>query len=151
MEVRKSGTSEHESKKAFRIPWQQFHSEFIDSVRARGYFLASENLVPGVNECRVGILYPFVAPGIFCYMRCLYDFRTKPRKEFVMPRMSKRNKREWGAVYQSQDRQEELQRYVSQVFAPMQAELSCNRDFLSKIHTKLGAKKHPGFARKRGK
>ena len=56
-----------------------------------------------------------------------------------------------GAVYQSQDRQEELQRPVSQVLAPMQAELSCDRDFLSKVRSKLGAKKHPGFTRKRGK
>ena len=55
-----------------------------------------------------------------------------------------------GTVYQSQDRQEELQRSVPQVLAPMQAELPCDGDFLSKIHTKLGAKKRPGFARKRG-
>lgn len=50
--------------------------------------LASESLVPGVNECRVGILYPFVALGIFI---CL----TYGGKENIMPRMSKRNKREW--------------------------------------------------------
>ena len=56
-----------------------------------------------------------------------------------------------GTVYQSQDRQEELQRSVPQVLAPMQAELPCDGDFLSKIHAKLGAKKHPGFTRKRGK
>ena len=56
-----------------------------------------------------------------------------------------------GTVYQSQDRQEELQRPVSQVLAPMQAELSCDRDFLSKVRSKLGAKKRPRFARKRGK
>ena len=48
-----------------------------------------------------------------------------------------------GTVYQSQDRQEKLQRSVSQVFAPMQAELSCNRDFLSKVRSKLGAKSAP--------
>ena len=56
-----------------------------------------------------------------------------------------------GTVYQSQDRQEELQRSVPQVLAPMQAELPCDGDFLSKIHAKLGAKKHPVFARKRGR
>ena len=55
-----------------------------------------------------------------------------------------------GTVYQSQDRQEELQQSVPQVLAPMQAELPRDCDFLSKIHAKLGAKKYPGFARKRG-
>ena len=38
-----------------------------------------------------------------------------------------------GTVYQSQDRQEELQRSVPQVSAPMQAELSRDRDFLPKV------------------
>jgi hypothetical protein len=56
-----------------------------------------------------------------------------------------------GTVYQSQDRQEELQRSVPQVLAPMQAELPGDGDFLSKIQAQLGAKKHPGFTRKRGK
>ena len=56
-----------------------------------------------------------------------------------------------GTVYQSQDWQEELQRSVPQVLAPMQAELPRNRDFLPKVRSKLGAKKHPRFARKRGK
>ena len=65
MNDRKNGTPKHESKKVFRVQWQQLNSEFIDSERARGYFLASENLVPGVDECRVGLLYPFVAPGTF--------------------------------------------------------------------------------------
>jgi hypothetical protein len=53
-----------------------------------------------------------------------------------------------GAVYQSQDRQEELQRSVSQVFATMQAELSRDCGFLSKIRSQLGPEKHPGFTRK---
>ena len=56
-----------------------------------------------------------------------------------------------GTVYQSQDRQEELQRSVPQVLTPMQAELSCDCDFLPKVRSKLESKKHPGFVRKRGK
>ena len=56
-----------------------------------------------------------------------------------------------GTVYQSQDRQEELQRSVSQVLAPMQAELPRNHDFLSNICSKMGAKKHPGFAKNQRK
>ena len=56
-----------------------------------------------------------------------------------------------GAVYQSQDWQKELQRSVSQVFATMQTELSCDRDFLPKIRSQLGSEKHPGFIKKQGK
>ena len=56
-----------------------------------------------------------------------------------------------GTVYQSQDRQEELQRSVPQVLTTMQAELSRDRDFLSKVCSKLGAKKRPGFAKNQRK
>ena len=56
-----------------------------------------------------------------------------------------------GTVYQSQDWQKELQRSVSQVFATMQTELSCDRDFLPKICSDLGPEKRPGFTRKQGK
>ena len=56
-----------------------------------------------------------------------------------------------GAVYQSQDRQKELQRPMPQVFATMQAELSCDRSFLPKICPQLGPEKHPGFTKKQGK
>jgi hypothetical protein len=38
-----------------------------------------------------------------------------------------------GAVYQSQDWQKELQRFVPQVLATMQTELSRDRGFLPKI------------------
>ena len=53
-----------------------------------------------------------------------------------------------GVVYQSQDRQEKLQRSVPQVFATMQAELSRDCGFLPKIRSQLGPEKHPGFTRK---
>ena len=56
-----------------------------------------------------------------------------------------------GTIYQSQDRQEELQRSVPQVLTTMQAELSCDRGFLSKICSQLGPKKRPGFIKKHGK
>ena len=56
-----------------------------------------------------------------------------------------------GAVYQSQDRQEELQRSMPQMLATMQAELSCDRSFLSKICSDLGPEKRPGFIKKHGK
>ena len=46
-----------------------------------------------------------------------------------------------GVVYQSQDRQEELQRSMPQMLATMQAELSRDRSILPKICSDLGQEK----------
>ena len=86
--MKKARKSKHKSGKTF---WINLILSSLTPREHAAICLASENLVPGVNECRVEILYPFVALGIFIY---LTNFAYS-RKELIMPRMSKRNKREW--------------------------------------------------------
>ena len=94
-----------------------------------------------MNEYRVVILYLFVALGIFYYI-------SESGKELYNAENVKTKQAGVGVVYQPQDQQKELQRSVSQVPATMQAELSRDCGFLSKIRPELGPEKRPGFTRK---